>query len=79
MSNGGTVPLKIVSSNLVDSVLDVGTGKITQFLCTHCNPHGGQAGRRINSQQSIDERPALMARFRLRPSKPTKSAQHTRP
>jgi hypothetical protein len=71
-SEGDGVDLKLV----IDSVLDVGKGKITRFLCTHCNPHGGQAGRKLNSQQSIDARPALMNLFRLRPPKRTKSAQH---
>jgi hypothetical protein len=50
----------------IDSMLDVGPGKITQFLCKDCNPGGGQKGRRREEADSVQQRQDLMDRFRER-------------
>jgi hypothetical protein len=60
-AQGAGVNIKVV----VDFILDVGPGKTTQFLCTECNPHGGQSGRRLGEAQSVNERDGLMERFRM--------------
>jgi hypothetical protein len=54
-----TVNLKL----FIDSMLDVGPGKITQFLCKDCNPHGGQKGRQRGDADSVQQREDLKYKY----------------
>jgi hypothetical protein len=59
--DGEGVDLKL----LLDHVCSVGPGRTTQFLCTVCNPPGGQGGMTKTDKRSVAARPALKLRFRL--------------